>query len=166
MAGQPLRDHHGRADSTAFMAWYDKSKLIWMSFIALFWMLLVCSRDWRRAGGLSILFILLSGVQIVDIRGSPYIQDSFERGMRQFPNVLTTVSKVTSIGLRDILLQMTGSLGLGVIGLAGMLFRAARHPLYAIALGPLAVFAMPNFVISSRAIFIRRRLYGLVWHSS
>jgi hypothetical protein len=34
-----------------------------------------------------------------------------------------------------------------------MLFWAARHPVYAIALKPLAVFAMLNFVIGSRAIF-------------
>lgn len=71
-------------------------------------MLLVCSRGWRRAGGLSVLFILFSSVQIVDIGGSPYIQDSFERGMLQFPDVLTTVLEVVSIGLRDMLLQMTG----------------------------------------------------------
>ena len=63
-----------------FMAWYDKSELIWMSLFALFWMLLVCSRDWQRAGGFSILFILLSGVQIVDIGGSAYIKESFATG--------------------------------------------------------------------------------------
>ena len=136
-----------------FMAWYDKSELIWMSFFALFWMLLVCSRDWRRAGGFSILFILLSGVQIVDIGGSAYIKESFATGALQFPNVLTTVSEVTEIDVRNMLRQMTGSLGLGIIGLVGMLFWAVRHPVYAIALGPLAVFAMLNFVIGNRAIF-------------
>ena len=73
--------------------------------------------------------------------------------MLQFSNVLTAVSEVASISLRDMLLQMTGSLRLGIIGLVGMLFWAARHPVYAIALGPLAVFAMLNFVIGNRAIF-------------
>ena len=136
-----------------FMAWYGKSELIWMSLFALFWMVLVCSRDWRRAGGFSILFILLSGVQIVDIDGSAYIQESFATGALQFPNVLTTVSEVTEIDLRNMLLQMTGSIGLGIIGLAGMVLWAVRHPIYAIALGPLAVFAMLNFVIGNRAIF-------------
>ena len=136
-----------------FMAWYGKSELIWMSFFALFWMLLVCSRDWRRAGGFSILFILLSGVQIVDIGGSAYIKESFATGALQFPNVLTTVSEVTEIDVRNMLRQMTGSLGVGIIGLVGMLFWAVRHPVYAIALGPLAVFAMLNFVIGNRAIF-------------
>ena len=136
-----------------FMAWYGKSELIWMSFFALFWMLLVCSRDWRRAGGFGILFILLSGVQIVDIGGSAYIKESFATGALQFPNVLTTVSEVTEIDVRNMLRQMTGSLGLGIIGLVGMLFWAVRHPVYAIALGPLAVFAMLNFVIGNRAIF-------------
>ena len=52
-----------------------------------------------------------------------------------------------------MLRQMTGSLGVGIIGLVGMLFWAVRHPVYAIALGPLAVFAMLNFVIGNRAIF-------------
>ena len=124
-----------------------------MSLFALFWMVLVCSRDWRRAGGFSILFILLSGVQIVDIDGSAYIQESFATGALQFPNVLTTVSEVTEIDLRNMLLQITGSIGLGIIGLAGMVLWAVRHPIYAIALGPLAVFAMLNFVIGNRAIF-------------
>ena len=42
----------------------------------------------------------------------------------------------------------------GVVTTAvGMLFWAVRHPVYAIALGPLAVFAMLNFVIGNRAIF-------------
>ena len=136
-----------------FMAWYDKSELIWMNLFALFWMLLVCSRDWRRAGGFGILFILLSGVQIVDIGGSAYIKESFATGALQFPNVLTTVSEVTEIDVRNMLRQMTGSLGLGIIGLTGMLFWAVRHPFYAIALGPLAVFAMLNFAIGNRAIF-------------
>ncbi len=136
-----------------FMAWYGKSELIWMSLFALFWMLLVCSRDWRRAGGFSILFILLSGVEIVDIGGSAYIKESFATGALQFPNVLTTVSEVTEIDLRNMLRKMTGSIGLGIIGLAGMLLWAVRHPVYAIALGPLAVFAMLNFIIGNRAIF-------------
>ena len=33
-----------------FMAWYGKSELIWMSLFALFWMVLVCSRDWATCG--------------------------------------------------------------------------------------------------------------------
>ena len=136
-----------------FMAWYDKSELIWMSLFALFWMQLVCSRDWRRAGGFSVLFILLSGVQVIDMGGSIYLKESFATGGLQFPNVLGTVSEVSKIDIRNILQQMTGSLELGVIGLAGMLFWAVRHPVYAIALGPLALFAMLNFVIGNRAIF-------------
>jgi len=136
-----------------FMEWYGKSELIWMSLFALFWMVLVCSRDWRRAAGYSALFTLLSGVQIVDIGGSAYIKESFATGALQFPNVLTTVSEVTQIDFRNMLRQMTGSVGLGIIGLAGMVFWAVRHPVYAIALGPLAVFAMLNFIIGNRAIF-------------
>ena len=140
-----------------FMEWYGKSELIWMTLFALFWMALVCSRDWRRAGGFSILFILLSGVQIVDIGGdgvvSAYSKESFATGVLQFPNVLKTVSEVTQIDFRNILLQMTGSIELAVIGLAGMVLWAVRHPVYAIALGPLAVFAMLNFIIGNRAIF-------------
>lgn len=136
-----------------FMEWYGKSELIWISLFALFWIVSVCSRDWRRVAGYSILFILLSGVQIVDIGGSAYIKESFATGALQFPNVLTTVSEVTQIDFSNMLLQMTGSVGLGTVGLAGMVFWAVRHPVYAIALGPLAVFAMLNFIIGNRAIF-------------
>ncbi|MEC8109653.1 MAG: hypothetical protein VX106_04475 [Pseudomonadota bacterium] len=136
-----------------FMSWYNKPELIWMSLFALFWMILICSRDWRRAIGFSILFILLSGLQIVEIGGSSYVKESFSTGLLKFPNVLTTVSEVVKIDLHDMLLQMTGSIWLGVIGLSGMVFWAIRHPIYAIALGPLAVFAMLNFVIGNRAIF-------------
>ena len=60
---------------------------------------------------------------------------------------------MTQIDFRNMLLQMTGSIGLGIIGLAGMVLWAVRHPVYAIALGPLAVFAMLNFIIGNRAIF-------------
>ena len=136
-----------------FMEWYGKSELIWMSLFALFWMVSVCSRDWRRVAGYSTLFIMISGVQIVDIGGSAYIKESFATGTLQFPNVLTTVSEVTQINFRNMLLQMIGSVGLGIIGLAGMVFWAVRHPVYAVALGPLAVFAMLNFIIGNRAIF-------------
>ena len=136
-----------------FMEWYGKSELIWISLFALFWMLLVCSRDWRRTIGLSILFILLSGVQIVDISSSIYVRDSVANNALQFPNVLTTVSEVNKIELRNILLRMTGSVELCIVGLAGMVFWAVRHPVFAVALGPLAVFALLNTVVGNRVIF-------------
>ena len=138
-----------------FMAWYGKSELIWMSLFALFWMVLVCSRDWRRAVGLSILFILLSGVQIGDIGGSTstYTNEIFATGVLQFPNVLSTVSEVNKIEFYKILERVSGSVGLGIIGIAGMVLWAVRHPVYAIALGPLAVFALLNFIVGNRAIF-------------
>ena len=129
--------------------------LIWISLFALFWMLLVCSRDWRRAVALSILFILLSGVQIGNVGGSAstYTNESFATGALQFPNVLSTVSEVNKIELYKMLQRMTGSVGLGIIGIAGMVLWAVRHPVYAIALGPLAVFALLNFIVGNRAIF-------------
>lgn len=136
-----------------FMEWYGKSELIWMILFALFWTVLACSRSLWRSVVYSTLFLLLSGVQIVDISDSAYIKESFATGALQFPNVLTTVSEVNQIDFRNILLQMTGSIGLGIIGLAGMILWAVRHPVYAIALGPLAVFAMLNFIIGNRAIF-------------
>ena len=136
-----------------FMEWYGKSELIWMILFALFWTVLVCSRSLWRSLVYSTLFLLLSGVQIVDISDSAYIKESFATGALQFPNVLTTVSEVNQIDFRNMLLQMTGSIGLGIIGLTGMVLWAVRHPVYAIALGPLAVFAMLNFIIGNRAIF-------------
>ena len=138
-----------------FMEWYDKPVLIWISLFALFWMLLVCGRDWRRAVTLSILFILLSGVQIGNFGGSAstYTDESFATGALQFPNVLSTVSEVNKIELYKILQRMTGSVGLGIIGIAGMVLWAVRHPVYAIALGPLGVFALLNFIVGNRAIF-------------
>ena len=50
-----------------FMEWYGKSELIWMILFALFWTVLVCSRSLWRSLVYSTLFLLLSGVQIVDI---------------------------------------------------------------------------------------------------
>jgi len=136
-----------------FMDWYGKSELIWMAFFALFWMVSVSSRDWRRILGYSIIFILLSGVGFFDVTGSAYIKDIMATGDLAFPNVLTTVSEVTKIDFQDMLFAIAGSPMLGLLGVIGMVLWAIRHPVFAIALGPLAVFALFNFVIGNRAIF-------------
>ena len=57
-----------------FMVWYSKSELIIMALIALCWLLIVVTRDWRRIIGFSMLFILLSGVGLINPFNSIYIQ--------------------------------------------------------------------------------------------
>ena len=47
----------------------------------------------------------------------------------------------------------TGSVGMGSVCLIGLALWAVRHPFMAIAYGPLAAFALLNFLIGNRAVF-------------
>ena len=133
-----------------FMNWYSKSELIIMAAIALFWLLAVISHDWRRIGGFTILFIIISGVGFIN---SIYLQNSLDFNNFIFSNVVATVTEASQANILEIFYRMTGSVLVSLMCLFGVLLWAIRHPVMAVAYGPLAGFFVLNMFIGNRAAF-------------
>ncbi len=136
-----------------FMSWYDKSELIIMALIAFCWLIIVKSKDWRRLIVFSTVFILLSGVGLINPFATVYVQTDFGIHNFVFNNVISTVSEASRIEFLEVLRRMTGSILVSTLCLLGMIVWAIRHPIIAIAYAPLAGFAMLSVVLGNRALF-------------
>ncbi len=136
-----------------FMSWYDKSELIIMALIAFCWLIIVKSKDWRRLIVFSAIFILLSGVGLINPFATVYVQTDFGFHNFVFNNVISTVTEASRIEFLEVLRRMTGSILVSTFCLLGMIVWAIRHPIFAIAYAPLAGFAMLSVVLGNRALF-------------
>ena len=135
------------------MAWYGKPELIWMAIAAYAWLLAVLRKDLKIAALCLLLFYALAPVSLPNPFASAYVQDNFAGGDFLFPNTFTTITEIARISLPDILVSATGSVEMGLVCLIGLGLWAIRHPVMAFAYGPLAAFALLNFVLGNRAVF-------------
>ncbi|MDC0461553.1 hypothetical protein OAM34_00925 [Alphaproteobacteria bacterium] len=136
-----------------FMYWYGKAELIIMAAIALFWLLLVLSRDWRRYLGFTILFLLISGVGLINPFDSIYLRTGLDFDNFIFSNVISTVTEASRVDIMEIFYRMTGSVLISVMCVFGILLWAFCHPVMAVAYAPLAGFFVLNMFIGNRAAF-------------
>ncbi len=136
-----------------FDSWYGKPELIIMAAFALFWLVLIVSRDWRRILGLSALFAVISGTGLGNPLNSIYLSNELNYHNFVFSSVLSTVTETSQIAFTEILIRMTGSVLISVFCLLGMAFWAVRHPVIAVAYAPLAGFALFTIVLGNRALF-------------
>ena len=141
------------ATANIFMAWYGKPELIWMAIAAYAWLLAVLRKDLKIAALCLLLFYALAPVSLPNPFASAYVQDNFAGGDFLFPNTLKTITETARISLPDILVSATGSVEMGLVCLIGLGLWAIRHPVMAFAYGPLAAFALLNFVLGNRAVF-------------
>ncbi len=136
-----------------FMSWYGKSELIIMALIALCWLLIVITKDWRRLIGFSFVFIMISGVGLINPFTSIYVQTELVFHDFIFNNVLSTVTEVSKLSFPEALNRITGSTFVGSFCLIGIFCWAIRHPVLAVAYAPLAGFAMLSVILGNRALF-------------
>ena len=141
------------ATANIFMAWYGKPELIWMAMAAYFWLLVVLQRNMRTTALCLALFYAFAPVALPNPFESIYLQTHVSHGDFLFPNTIDTITEVTRVSVTEILVRAAGSVEMGLVCLIGLALWAARHPVMAIAYGPLAAFALLNFLIGNRAIF-------------
>jgi dolichyl-diphosphooligosaccharide--protein glycosyltransferase len=141
------------ATASIFMAWYGKSELIWMAMAAYFWLLIILQRNVPTTALCILLFYVFAPVTLPNPFESIYVQPNIVRGDFLFPNTLDTITEVARSSKADILVRAAGSVEMGLVCLTGLTLWAARHPIMAIAYGPLAAFAILNFLIGNRAVF-------------
>ncbi|MBL6626381.1 MAG: hypothetical protein ISP39_10595 [Alphaproteobacteria bacterium] len=141
------------ATASTFMAWYGKPELIWMAMAAYFWLLIILQRNVRTTALCMLLFYALAPVTLPNPFESIYVQPHVVRGDFLFPNAIDTITEVARVSVTEILVRAAGSVEMGLVCLIGLALWAARHPVMAIAYGPLAAFALLNFLIGNRAIF-------------
>ena len=136
-----------------FMAWYGKSLLILMALAAYAWLLIVLKKNKKIAALCLLLFYALAPISPPNPFESDYVQDDIEGFGFLFPNTLTTITETARISLSDIFVSACGSLEMGLVCVLGLGLWTIRHPVNALAYGPLAAFALLNFVVGNRAVF-------------
>ena len=151
-----------------FLWWYsEKSEFLIAALIALLWVDIVAHLNWRRTAFLGVVFLLLSGMSF-QISGGAYVVDVLSYDALIFPNTFETITELRVVPLNQILTSATGSAFLGVFCLIGLGLWAIRHPVLAIAYGPLAAFGLLNFIIGNRAIFYSAPIlwFGGAWFAT
>ena len=136
-----------------FMWWYAKSELVVLAAIALAWLLLCLRRDLIITVAGSVLFLIMADVRHFNPLGSPYLKEVVSAGNLTFPNTFQTITEIQQVSFSQILMNTTGSTEMGMVCIFGLAFFLLRHPVIAIAYGPLVAFGLFNFVIGNRAIF-------------
>ena len=136
-----------------FLAWYDRSVLVWLALAALILLLVVTrKRPWILAAGVA-LFIVISGLDFYNPLSSGYLMATLDVSTFKLPNTLSTITEAENISPAALMVQATGSLELGLVCLFGLGLWAFRHPVMAAAMSPLLGLALLNFVIGNRFIF-------------
>ena len=136
-----------------FMSWYGKPELILMATFALFWLLCCLQKRVSTVIAGTLIFVLLANLSIINPFATSYLKETLVVNNFIFPNTLHTITEVRSVSIFQLLRNAVGSLEMGLFSLSGLLLFLFRHPIIAIALGPLVMFALLNFVIGNRAIF-------------
>jgi len=139
--------------ASIFMAWYGKPELIWMAMATYFWLLIVLQRNVRTTALCLALFYAFAPVTLPNPFESTYLQANIIEDNFLFPNTLDTITEVARVSFSNLLIRASGSVEMGLLCLIGLALWAARHPVMAFAYGPLAAFALLNFLIGNRAIF-------------
>lgn len=136
-----------------FMWWYGKPELVGMAAIALAWLILCLQRNLVTTVTGSVIFLIIADISITNPLGSTYLKEVISAGEFIFPNTFQTITEIQRVSFPQILINATGSIEMGLVCLAGLAMFAIRHPVIAIAYGPLVAFGLFNFVIGNRAIF-------------
>ena len=136
-----------------FMWWYGKQELIIMAAIALAWVLACLQRNAVTAVSGTLIFLAVSGVTFFNPFTSIYFKDLLTNASFVFPNTLETITEAQRAPFAQILAGTAGSVEMGIVCLAGLALFLVRHPVVAIAFGPLVAFGLLNFLIGNRAIF-------------
>ena len=136
-----------------FSWWYGKPELIAMGAIALAWLLVCLQRHFLTTIFGTAIFVSVSGLTFFNPFESTYLQTFVSAGDFIFPNALETVTEVQTIPFTQVILSATGSIEMGIVCLTGLTLFLVKHPVVAIAYGPLIAFGLLNFVIGNRAIF-------------
>ena len=136
-----------------FMWWYGKPELIVMAAIAHAWLLACLQRRILTVLTGTAIFLALSDVTSFNPFTSTYLKDVLADASFIFPNTFQTITEIRQVSFSQILGSATGSVEMGLVCLTGLALFLIRHPVIAIAYGPLVAFGLLNFIIGNRAIF-------------
>ena len=132
------------------MWWYNRPQFI---------ILIALSMGWRSLSSGAISFAWHadpcsrhSGCHAIQPLDSAYLQNSIASASF-FPNTYETITEIARVPLFMLLQNTSGSVEMGLLGILGLLLWAFRHPVLAVAYGPIAIFGLLNYVIGNRAIF-------------
>ena len=107
---------------------------------AYFWLLIVLQRNVLLTVLCLALFYAFAPVILPNPFESSYVKQQIAQGGFLFPNTLHTITETARVSTAEILIRMAGSVEMGLVCLIGLALWAARHPVVAIAYGPLVAF--------------------------
>ncbi len=136
-----------------FMWWYGKPELVFVAAVALSWILVCLQRNLVTVVCGTIGFLVISGITLFNPLENAYLQDVVLHSNFIFPNTFSTITEIRTVSFSQILFNITGSIEMGIVCMAGLALFLVRHPVIAFAYGPLVAFGLLNFVIGNRAIF-------------
>ena len=120
-----------------FLAWYDRSALVWLALAALIMVLVVTRKKPLILAGGAALFIAISGLDFYNPLTSGYLMGTMDVSTFKLPNTLSTITEAKKISPTALMVQATGSLELGLVCLFGLGLWTVRHPVMAAAMSPL-----------------------------
>ena len=136
-----------------FLAWYDRSILVWLALVALIIILAITrKKPFTLVGGI-VLFIAISSLDFYNPLTSGYLMTTLDVSTFKLPNTLSTITEAQHLSPAALLAQATGSIELGLVCLFGLALWAIRHPVIAVVMSPLLGLALLNFIIGNRFIF-------------
>ena len=136
-----------------FMWWYDRPQFIILIALSMGWLILVLRRNLLLALGMPVLVLGLAGATPFNPLDSAYLQENLLEAGFILPNTYETITEIARVSLFTLLQNTSGSVEMGLLGILGLLLWAFRHPAFAVAYGPIAIFGLLNFVVGNRAIF-------------
>ena len=136
-----------------FMSWYYKPELVIVAAVCLIWLMVCQNAGIARALVCAGIFAVGSGMTEALTLSPAYLQEKLGWMNFIFPNTSGTISELQTIPVIQILTNMTGSIEMAACCLAGLILFTIRHPATAIALAPLVMFALLNFIFGNRTIF-------------
>jgi dolichyl-diphosphooligosaccharide--protein glycosyltransferase len=81
------------------------------------------------------------------------LADTFVFANFVFPNTLETVTEAITLPLTVAIIEVAGSIGMGIVCIFGLSLWCIRHPATAILMSPLTGLIFLNFVVGNRFIF-------------
>ena len=146
-----------------FLWWYNKAFMGWAFAACIMWLSVLSSRSLKRPLLLTFVFVVISGLAFKNLGiavDSGYLQDKITSGILIYPNTFETITELRVASFYKILVEISGSAQIGVVGLIGLALFVFRHPVLAITYSPALALGFANFLVGNRTIFY---LAPMIW---
>lgn len=139
--------------ANVFFWWYGKSEFMWIIACSMAWFLIFIRRDFLLGALAPFLFFQLSGSGFHNIFEAHYFEETQRLKEFSFLNTYETITELSKLSISGVLQLTSGSVQMGLFGIAGLILFTVRHPIIAFGFGPLFCFLFLNSIYGNRIVF-------------